>query len=73
MKLTQKKCNIMLPKIKSANALQLLVSFVVHCSLHSCCKCWHVPLVRNALELDLVLRVGLHAQADCEDELTNCC
>jgi hypothetical protein len=33
----------------------------------------YVPLVRNALELDLVLRVGLHAQANCEHELADCC
>jgi len=31
----------------------------------------NIPLVGNALELRLVLWVGLHAQADCEDELAN--
>ena len=72
MKFTQKKCNIMLPKMKSANALGSLVRFVFHYSPYQDCK-RHIPLVRNALELDLVLRVGLHAQADCEDELADCC
>lgn len=27
--------------------------------------------MRNALKVHLVLRVGLHAQADCEDKLAN--
>lgn len=31
----------------------------------------HIPFVRNALEVCLVLRVGLHAQADCENKLAD--
>ena len=33
----------------------------------------NIPLVGNALKVRLVLWVGLHAQADCEDELANSC
>ena len=73
MKLTQKKCNIMLPKMKSANALWLRCTSVSRSSPPSSSglRNDNIPLVGNALKVRLVLWVGLHAQTDRQDELAN--
>ena len=72
MKLTQKKCNIMLPKMKSANALWKSCTSVQSPSVgFENSERFNIPLVGNALKVCLVLWVGLHAQADRKDELAN--
>jgi len=75
MKLTQKKCRIILPKTKSANAL-ITTPKSADCSIifggmrHSK-RSPHIPFHRYPLEFGLVLGVRLHAQTSCEYELAD--